>query len=145
MSTMDSSNTNIHVDSVYNLIKYLNQILDSYQIDENWYPIYGGNDGQLILLTPKQFEFLHETIKDAKSRPFEIEAWRKLVVYNKTEKSNYQSQTEEKVVEGSRIVHVKYGQGTVKEINNKGVAVINFKDGGERRIIMKYAKYELLN
>jgi hypothetical protein len=141
----DSSNTNIHIDSVYNLIMYLNQILDSNRINENWYPIYGGNDGRLILLTPKQFEFLVETIKDAKSRPFEIESWRKLVVYSKSERSNSQTQTEKKVVEGSRIDHVKYGQGTVKELNDKGVAVIDFKDGGERKIIMKYAKYKILN
>ena len=141
----DSSDTSIHVDSLYNLIKLLNQILDSNRINENWYPIYGGNDGQLILLTPKQFEFLKETIKDAKSRPFEIEAWRKFVVYSKSEKSKSQPQTEKKVAEGSRIDHVKYGQGTIKEINEKGVAIIEFKDGGERRIIMKYAKYEILN
>ncbi len=141
----DSSDTRIHVDSVCNLIQLLNQILDSNHINENWYPIFGGNDGQLILLTPKQFEFLKEMIKDAKSRPFEIEAWRKFVVYSKTGKSEYQPETEKKVAEGSRIDHVKFGQGTIKEINKKGVAVIEFKDGIERRIIMKYAKYEILN
>lgn len=141
----DSSDTSIHVDSVYNLIKLLNHILDSNRINENWHPIYGGNDGQLILLTPKQFEFLKETIKDAKSRPFEIEAWRNFVVYSKSEKSKSQAQTEKKVAEGSRIDHVKFGQGIIKEINDKGVALIEFNDGIERRIIMKYAKYEILN
>ena len=140
-----SSNTSIHVDSVYNLIKHLNQILDSNQIGENWYPVYGGNDGQLILLTPEQFKFLRESIKDAKSRPFEIEAWRKLVVFDKSGNSNTDNQVGKKVAQGNRIDHAKYGHGIIKEINSKGVAIIDFEGIGERKIIMKYAKYDILD
>lgn len=141
----DSSTANIDVDSVYNLIKSLNRILDENRISETWYPIYGGNDGQLILLTPELFEFLSESIKDAKSRPFEIEAWRKLVIYSKSEQSNINLQQEKKVIQGNRIIHAKYGHGVIKEINEKGLALIDFKEHGERKIIIKYAQYEIID
>ena len=45
--------------------------------------------------------------------------------------------------EGMQIKHVKFGVGQILEINDKGVANIKFADG-EKRIILKYAKLELL-
>ena len=44
---------------------------------------------------------------------------------------------------GLKIRHLKFGLGTILDINHKGVANIKFEDG-EKRIILKFAKLEIV-
>ena len=50
-----------------NFFKKVNEILDSKNIDEHFYLLYGGNDLYTILLTDKQFLIISEYYKDNKN------------------------------------------------------------------------------
>lgn len=49
---------------------------------------------------------------------------------------------------GQKVVHLKFGQGTVVSIDERQIATINFDslgDDGEKRIMLKYAKLQILD
>jgi len=52
-----------------------------------------------------------------------------------------------KIKEGMKVIHLKFGQGTVKSIDERMVATIHFPDIGdapEKRIMLKYAKLQIV-
>lgn len=53
-----------------------------------------------------------------------------------------------KIKEGMRVLHLKFGEGEVRDIDERNVATIFFKnvyDSPEKRIMLKYAKLQILD
>jgi DNA helicase-2/ATP-dependent DNA helicase PcrA len=52
-----------------------------------------------------------------------------------------------KLSEGARVAHNRFGEGIIKSIENEGSnprAVVTFRVGGDKTLILKYAKLMLL-
>ncbi|MDE6287378.1 MAG: UvrD-helicase domain-containing protein [Muribaculaceae bacterium] len=52
------------------------------------------------------------------------------------------------VSEGMRILHPKFGEGTINGIDHSDVgttALVNFDNSGERKLLLKYAKFKILD
>ncbi|WEK69259.1 MAG: hypothetical protein P0Y62_15590 [Candidatus Chryseobacterium colombiense] len=60
-----------------NFIKMLNSELSAQKSEERFYPISCKNDGRIVLLTPKQFEFVKKHYPNDEEHPQEIEIWKK--------------------------------------------------------------------
>jgi hypothetical protein len=121
----------------------MNNLLELKGIDEKWYLIYGGNDGQMILLTRELFEILNNEINDPKSKPMKVEDWLKIATYGTlSEPELIDTAIEPKV--GDRINHRSLGLGIIQLISDRGVATINFELHGQRNVILQYAKFEIL-
>lgn len=139
-----STETEINVDSVYIFFKSLNEITKLKGIDETWFLIYGGNDGQALLLNKDLFKFLSHFIKDAKSKPVNIETWRELMIWGYAPKPDINLQS--KIPSpGDKIDHNSLGLGIIKTVSDRGVAVIDFELHGDRNVILQYAKYKFIN
>jgi DNA helicase-2/ATP-dependent DNA helicase PcrA len=53
----------------------------------------------------------------------------------------------EKIEEGMKVLHPKFGEGDVKSIDDRRVATIHFpfaSDGKEKRIVLQFAKLQIL-
>ncbi|WP_445711812.1 hypothetical protein [Flavobacterium sp.] len=62
--------------SFVNFIEMLNDQLKLQKSDEKFYPISSGNDGRMVLLTKKQFEFVKANYPNDKEHPKEINEWK---------------------------------------------------------------------
>lgn len=60
-----------------NFIKMLNSELSAQKSEERFYPISCQNDGRIVLLTAKQFEFVKKHYPNDGEHPQEIEIWKK--------------------------------------------------------------------
>jgi hypothetical protein len=60
-----------------NFIEMLNCELSAQKSEERFYPISCQNDGRIVLLTPKQFEFVKKHYPNDGEHPQEIEIWKK--------------------------------------------------------------------
>jgi hypothetical protein len=58
-----------------NFVKMLNDQLEIQQSDERFYPINGGNDGQVVLLSKQQFEFIRTVYPNNDDHPQTLEEW----------------------------------------------------------------------
>jgi len=61
---------------------------------------------------------------------------------------NFNPSPSHKIKEGMEILHLKFGKGKVKEIDDRLVATIHFQDivdNPEKRIMLQYAKLEILS
>jgi len=128
---------------VADFTKRTNGFLEETNSKYKFYPAYGGNEGSMYILNEYQYLLLNKAIKDEHTRPMELVDWidkYKPIISNQT--SNPKVSTD-KLNEGMKVKHIKFGIGQILEINNKGVANIKFTDG-EKRIILKYAKLEIL-
>jgi len=63
--------------SFVNFIEMLNDQLKLQKNDERFYPISSGNDGRMVLLTKKQFEFVKTNYPNDQEHPKEINEWKK--------------------------------------------------------------------
>lgn len=130
-------------DAVIDFTSRINNYLLESGSNYKCYPAYGGNEGSLYLLNEFQYLLLNKAIRDEHTRPMELNDW--IIKYkpqNSLEQSNSQENTNQLHV-GIQIKHVKFGVGKIIEIYDKGVANIRFEDE-DRRIILKYAKLEIL-
>ncbi|NRT17187.1 hypothetical protein HNP99_003566 [Flavobacterium sp. 28A] len=57
-------------------IEMLNAELEAQKSDERFYPISAQNDGRLVLLTKKQFEFVKENYPNDNEHPKTLEIWK---------------------------------------------------------------------
>jgi hypothetical protein len=57
-------------------IEMLNAELEAQKSDERFYPISAQNDGRLVLLTKKQFEFVKENYPNDNEHPKPLEDWK---------------------------------------------------------------------
>lgn len=57
-------------------IEMLNAELEAQKSDERFYPISAQNDGKLVLLTKKQFEFVKENYPNDNEHPKTLEIWK---------------------------------------------------------------------
>ena len=59
---------------------------------------------------------------------------------------NFAIHTVEELSEGCIIVHPRFGEGSVTQIDTSGDAKIDvaFNDGQTRKLLLKYAKFEIL-
>lgn len=64
-----------------NFIEMLNDQLKLQKSEEQFYPISSGNDGRMVLLTQKQFEFVKANYPNDKNLPKEVEEWKKDMDY----------------------------------------------------------------
>jgi len=55
----------------------LNDQLRLQKSNEQFYPISSGNDGRMVLLTPKQFEFVKANYPKDNEHPKEINDWKR--------------------------------------------------------------------
>jgi hypothetical protein len=62
--------------SFVNFIEMLNDQLKLQKSDERFYPISSGNDGRMVLLTKKQFEFVKANYPNDHEHPKEINEWK---------------------------------------------------------------------
>ena len=60
-----------------NFIEMLNDQLKLQKSDERFYPISSGNDGRMVLLTKKQFEFVKANYPNDINQPKELSEWKK--------------------------------------------------------------------
>lgn len=54
----------------------------------------------------------------------------------------------DEISEGMRILHPKFGEGTINRIDHNDVgttALVNFDNDGERKLLLKYAKFKILD
>ena len=58
-------------------IEMLNDELKLQKSDEKFYPISSENDGKMVLLSSKQFDFIKANYPDDKQNPKSIEVWKK--------------------------------------------------------------------
>lgn len=58
-------------------IEMLNEELEIQNSEERFYPISSQNDGRMVLLTKKQFEFIKENYPNDKEHPKELAVWKK--------------------------------------------------------------------
>ena len=58
-------------------IEILNEELKLQKSDEKFYPISSENDGKMVLLSAKQFDFIKVNYPDDKQNPKSIEVWKK--------------------------------------------------------------------
>lgn len=63
--------------SFVNFIEMLNDQLKLQKSDERFYPIRSGNDGRMVLLTNKQYEFVKANYPNDTEHPKEINEWKK--------------------------------------------------------------------
>ena len=128
---------------VADFTKRVNSYLVENKSDYKFYPAYGGNEGSLYILNEFQYLLLNKAIKDEHTRPMKLDDW--IIKYNPVSSQltpSTKASTEELQV-GMQVKHVKFGNGQILEINGKRVANIKFAEG-ERRIILKYAKLEII-
>jgi len=62
--------------------------------------------------------------------------------------SDFQPSPASQIKEGMKVIHLKFGQGTVKSIDERMVASIYFadlSDSQEKRIMLKYAKLQIVD
>ena len=57
-------------------IEMLNAELESQKSEERFYPISAQNDGRLVLLTKKQFEFVNENYPNDNEHPKTLKNWK---------------------------------------------------------------------
>ena len=60
-----------------NFIEMLNDQLKLQKSEEQFYPISGENDGRMVLLTQKQFEFVIANYPNDENLPKELDEWKK--------------------------------------------------------------------
>jgi len=127
---------------VADFTKRVNSYLIENKSDYRFYPAYGGNEGSMYILNEFQYLLLNKAIKDEHTRPLELDEW--INKYNpiSPQHTSVKASTEDLKV-GMQVKHVKFGEGQILEINEKRVANIKFVEG-ERRIILKYAKLEII-
>ena len=128
---------------VADFTRRVNSYLIQTKSDYRFYPAYGGNEGSMYILNEFQYLLLNKAIKDEHTRPMELDEWinKNNPVSSQPTKSATASTEELKV--GMQVKHIKFGGGQILEINEKGVANIKFAED-ERRIILKYAKLEIV-
>ena len=131
-------------DGVADFTKRINDFLEKVDSKYKFYPAYGGNEGSMYILNEYQYLLLNRAIKYEHTRPMELGDWIDKYKPNKSKQTPNPEMSTDKLSEGMQIKHMKFGIGQILEINDKGVANINFEDG-EKKIILKYAKLELLN
>ena len=60
---------------------------------------------------------------------------------------NFTIHTVEELQEGSKILHQRFGHGTVTDIDTSGSDAkidVAFNDGHTRKLLLKFAKFEIL-
>lgn len=62
-------------------IEMLNEELEIQNSEERFYPISSQNDGRMVLLTKKQFEFIKENYPNDKEHPKELAVWKKKIIF----------------------------------------------------------------
>jgi len=130
-------------DGVADFTKRINDFLKATNSKYKFYPAYGGNEGSMYILNETQYLLLNKAIKDENTRPMKLEDWIDKYKPNKSKNISNPEGLTDKLSEGMKVKHIKFGVGQILEINNKGVANIKFADG-EKRIILKYAKLEII-
>ena len=122
---------------VADFTKRVNHYLVQNKFDYKFYPAYGGNEGSMYILNEFQYLLLNKAIKDEHTRPMELDEWiNKCNPISSQPTISAKASTEELKV-WMQVKHVKFGDGQILEIDEKGVANIKFAEG-ERRIILKY-------
>ena len=130
-------------DGIADFTKRINNYLEDNSSGYRCYPAYGGNEGSMYILNEFQYLLLNKAIKDEHTRPMKLNDW--INKYKPKDQSNIKSPEKsiQQLKEGMQIKHIKFGKGQILEIDEKGVANIRFKEG-ERRLILKYAKLEIV-
>lgn len=128
---------------VADFTKRVNSYLIDAKSDYKFYPAYGGNEGSMYILNEFQYLLLNKAIKDEHTRPMKLGEW--INKYNQvtSQPTSIAKASTEELEIGMQVKHVKFGKGQILEINEKKVANIKFAEG-ERRIILKYAKLEII-
>ncbi len=90
------------------------------------------------------------TQKDHLSKPKILGNFKKAIGQGKLsyiDPSNFNPSPSHKIKEGMKVMHLKFGRGLVKKIDERMVASIYFEDlvdNAEKRIMLQYAKLEIL-
>lgn len=124
-------------------VKRVNEFLKLKNSNYKFYPAYGGNEGSMYILNENQYLLLNKAIKDEHTKPMDLGDWIEMYKPKTPELSVSTETATEKIEEGMKVKHLKFGEGEILDINDKGVANIKFEEG-ERRIILKYAKLEIV-
>ena len=130
-------------DGVADFTRRTNDFLKEKNSKYKFYPAYGGNEGSMYILNENQYLLLNKAIRDEHTRPMNLNDWIDKYKPNKSNQTVNAELPSDNLNEGMQIKHIKFGVGQILEINDKGVANIKFEDG-EKRIILKYAKIEIL-
>lgn len=130
-------------DGVSDLTDKVNDYLRKRSSKYKLYPAYGENEGSMYILNESQYLLLNKAIKDEHTRPLKLEDWITKYKPRRKETNSNKEATNNKLNVGTKIKHLKFGQGEILEISEKGVANIMFSDG-EKRIILKYSKLEII-
>lgn len=59
--------------------KIVNTELEKQGKDEQLYPMSGGNDGRVVLLTEPQFKYIYSVLRNKEAKPLTLREWCKLV------------------------------------------------------------------
>lgn len=139
-----TTTANSEAATVFDFTKRINDFLSTSNAAYQCYPAYGGNDGSMYLLSDSQFSFLYQTIDDEHKRPLRLDDW--WTKYNPENGRVHENSTDTiKIFKvGMLVRHQKLGEGEIVDISDRDVATIKFSKG-EKRIILKYAKLDIMN
>ena len=139
----NSANVEEQADAVVDFTKRVNNYLKNIHSTYQCYPVYGGNEGSIYLLSEKQFLVINKAINDEYTRPLLLQDW--IIYYNpKTESNQFEiKRNTENLKVGSKVKHIKYGVGEVLKIDGGVIANIKFASG-EKRISLEFALLQLL-
>jgi DNA helicase-2/ATP-dependent DNA helicase PcrA len=82
-----------------------------------------------------------------KSEPKLIGAFKQKITAPKIDPNNFKVSNPSQIKVGQKVLHLKFGEGNVLSIDDRRVATINFPfatDGKEKRIVLEFAKLQIL-